>query len=237
MDLALQICSYLVWLPLEVLTMSAMLRVGIRRYPVVFTYLVASFLTTLIEISPSIAFYTSARRNAADILFWYWLDEGIREVLILAVVISLIYGASARVRPRRVLRSGLVIGGVLFVALSYLIHHDPNVKAGVWMTPWTRDLKFCAAILDLALWALLLGSREKDHRLLLLSGGMGIMFTGEAIGESIRSMAIRNHSHFAVLAGSLIILLSDLAFLYIWWQAFRRQTPAPKMTARTSLAK
>ena len=52
------------------------------------------------------------------------------------------------------------------------------------MTPWTRDLNFCSAILDLALWALLIAAREKDHRLLLLSGGLGIQFTGEAIGES-----------------------------------------------------
>jgi hypothetical protein len=228
MDLALQICSYLVWLPLEVLTMSAMLRAGVSRYPFIFAYLVASFLTTLIEIAPSLAFYTSGRRDKSSIIFWYWFDEGIREVLIFAVVISLIYGASARVRPRRLLRLGLTLGGLLFIGTSFLIHYGPKLPVGVWMTLWTRDLKFCAAILDLALWALLLGSRVKDNRLLLLTGAMGIMFTGEAIGESIRSMAIRNQSHLAGSAGSLLILLADLAFLYIWWQAFRNEAQKRK---------
>ena len=41
------------------------------------------------------------------------------------------------------------------------------------MTPWTRDLNFGAAILDLGLWALLIGSRQKDRKLLLVTGALG----------------------------------------------------------------
>jgi hypothetical protein len=89
------------------------------------------------------------------------------------------------------------------------------------MAPWTRDLSFCSAILDLALWALLIVSRGMDHRLLLLSGGLGIQFTGEAIGESIVQLALRTRSHAMSLTGAVIILLADLVFLYIWWQALR----------------
>jgi len=37
------------------------------------------------------------------------------------------------------------------------------------MTPWTCDLNFCSAILDLRCWMMLIAAREKDHRLLLLS--------------------------------------------------------------------
>ncbi len=38
------------------------------------------------------------------------------------------------------------------------------------MTPWTRDLNFGAAILDMGLWALLIGSQRKDRKLLLVTG-------------------------------------------------------------------
>jgi hypothetical protein len=221
-DLALQICSYAAWLPLIVLTITALLRAGPAKYPILLAYLVVSFLTTAVEIYPSFSYYLSGRPQS-DFVFVYWVDEGIREVLIFSVVVSLLYGASARVEQRRTLRFVLIVGGLLFVGISFLVHYSSQVRIGVWMTPWTRDLKFCAAILDLGLWALLLASRQKDQRLLLLTGAMGLMFTGEAIGESIRSLAIRSHSHLMVTLGGIVILVADLAFLYIWWQAFRKK--------------
>jgi len=93
---------------------------------------------------------------------------------------------------------------------------------GVWMALWIRDLNFFgSAVLDLALWALLLRSRSKDSRLLLVSGGLGIQFTGEAIGDSLRSMAVQHHSRPLSFTGSLITTLVDLLCVYIIWQAFR----------------
>jgi hypothetical protein len=89
------------------------------------------------------------------------------------------------------------------------------------MNPWIRDLNLCSAILDMALWALLIAAREKDHRLLLLSGGLGIQFTGEAIGTSIRQLALRTRSRAMSLTGGVTMLLAGLVFLYIWWQALR----------------
>jgi hypothetical protein len=93
----------------------------------------------------------------------------------------------------------------------------------MWMAPWTRDITFCAAILDLALWAILIGSRSKDSRLLMLSGGMGIMFCGLAIGESLRTIAIHYRSHPIVLAGNALEQIGNIIFLYVWWQTFRRE--------------
>jgi len=115
-----------------------------------------------------------------------------------------------------------VIGGaVLFAAITFLIHFDRRLNVGEWMTPWTRELNFCAAILDLGLWALLIGMREKDYRLLLLSGGLGIMFTGEGIGESVRQLSQSSHSTTVSLIGNVIIMVSNLAFLYVWRSALR----------------
>jgi hypothetical protein len=98
------------------------------------------------------------------------------------------------------------------------------------MTPWTRELNLCASILDLLLCALLIGSRKKDHRLLILSGALGIQFTGEAIGESIRQIAQAGHRGLSYGA-SLGITATNIIFLYLWWQAFRtapRKTGAAK---------
>jgi hypothetical protein len=92
----------------------------------------------------------------------------------------------------------------------------------MWMTPWTRDLKFCGAILDLALWGLLVSSRDREPRLLLLTGGMGIMFAGEAIGSAIQNLSIPYESYALYYGGHLFQVLASALFLYVWWQAFRR---------------
>jgi hypothetical protein len=98
---------------------------------------------------------------------------------------------------------------------------------GMWMTLWSRDLNFTSAVLDLALWAMLLGSRKRETRLLLLSGGMGIQFTGEAIGQSMREWL-----PWAFSPGDMLILLVNVACLWIWWQALRTNPRSLTVPAR-----
>ena len=57
MDLTIQLCAYLVGLPLELLTIAAMLHGGFKRYPFVFAYVVTYFLTTVAEMPSSVAYY------------------------------------------------------------------------------------------------------------------------------------------------------------------------------------
>jgi hypothetical protein len=85
------------------------------------------------------------------------------------------------------------------------------------MTLWTRNMNFCAAILDLALWATLIRKREKDQRTLMIAGALGLQFTAGAIGQALRDV-----SHSQVDLSSVIIVSANLICLYIWWQAFRR---------------
>ena len=94
------------------------------------------------------------------------------------------------------------------------------------MTPWTRDLNFSSVILDLGLWMMLIGQRKKDQRLLMLSGALGIEFTGDAIGASLRQLAQRNHSRSISFTGGTLGMLADLTFLFIWWQTFRTDKAA-----------
>jgi hypothetical protein len=85
------------------------------------------------------------------------------------------------------------------------------------MTPWTRDLNFCAAILDLGLWATLIANRERNYRLLMISGALGVQFTGNAIAQALVDLSpfLRDH------AAAYLVPLPNLVCLYIWWQAFR----------------
>ncbi len=217
MQFFLQVAAWAIGVPLEILIIAALLQGHYRRYPLFFLYSIGNFLTTVIDVSVNAAYYMRVPGAKGSRVWWYWANEGVLQVLVYALVISLIYHATRRIGPRRMVRALLVVGAVLFGGVSFLIHYGPDLMVSTWMTPWTRDLNFCSAILDLALWAMLIGSREEDKRLLLLSGSLGILFTSEAIGEAIRSIS----GAAGVLAGNLLMLIASLLVLYIWWRTFR----------------
>jgi hypothetical protein len=97
------------------------------------------------------------------------------------------------------------------------------------MTSLARDINFAAAILYLVLWMMLATKREKDRTILLLSGGLGIQFTAEAVGQSVRALAVSLFggptpwAYAMVLGWNLIIMLANLGSLWIWRQALRAQ--------------
>jgi hypothetical protein len=79
---------------------------------------------------------------------------------------------------------------------------------------------------------MLIGVRRKDHRLLVLSGALGILFTGEAIGESFRELSQRGHSGALGIIGDVVLTAANQVFLYMWWQAFRTAPPNKASAAR-----
>ena len=221
MRLAIVLCGAVIGIPLQILIIAGLVRGGYRRFPVVLAYMIADFLTTVVEFPSDVGYVRSMPWAADAYTAVYWLDEVIMQVLVYAVVMSLIYQATGKLRPRRIVRASLIAGALLFAGISFLIHRNPALNTGSFMTPWTRDLNLCSSVLDLALWALLIAARGMDRQLLLLSGGLGIQFTGEAIGTSIRQLALSTRSHAMSLTGGVLMLLANLVFLYIWWQALR----------------
>src|SRR2546421_12099027 len=102
MDLA-QIVAYLVGLPLEVLVVDAMRRRGAcRRYPFLFLYVIVDFITTVVEIEPSLA--ASAKVPVPGAMHRYstiyYFDQWIMHALVFLLVIGLLHQASARIGPR-----------------------------------------------------------------------------------------------------------------------------------------
>jgi hypothetical protein len=218
---AIQLCGLVIGLPLQLLLIGTLLRGGYRRYPFLFAYVVGDFMTTVVEVPSAVGYYRGRQWAAFAFPAVHWFNVVVMQVLVYAVVMSLIYQATGALRARRIVRASLIAGAMLFAGISFLIHWNPALNRGSFMTPWIRDLNFCSSVLDLALWALLIAAREKDHRLLLLSGGLGIQFAGEAMGTSILQLALRTRSRAMSLTGSVMMLLADLLFLYIWWQALR----------------
>jgi hypothetical protein len=222
MRFAIQLCGWLIGIPLQLLIIGTLLRGGYRRFPFLFAYVVADFLTTVVEIPSAMGYQRGMQWAAFAYPAVFWFDVVVMQVLVYAVVMSLIYQATGMLRSRRIVRASLIAGAILFAGISFWIHWNPALNKGSFMTPWTRDLNFCSTILDLALWALLIASRGMDHQLLLLSGGLGVQFTGESIGTSIRQLALRTRSRALSLTGGVTMLVASLLFLYIWWQALRR---------------
>jgi hypothetical protein len=50
----------------------------------------------------------------------------------------------------------------------------------------------------------------------MISGGLGIQAAGMAIGHSLRQI-----SRHTLVAGNIVVVLSHLFCLFVWWQAFR----------------
>ena len=227
LQFALQVCGYAVGLPLELLIIAALVRGPYKRFPILFAYTIVNFLSTVVEIPAYIAYYRGDRQALRSRAFYYWLDERLLLVLLFLVVVTLIWHATAHIRSRKLVRLVLIVGPILFASVSFLVHYNPNAAGpGEWMTPWTRDLNFGSAVLDLGLWTLLIVSREKERLLLMLSGALGIQFTGEAIGGSIRNLAVAIYGRTQqarplILTGNVLMMAADLVCLYIWWQAFR----------------
>jgi hypothetical protein len=232
--LAIEIVGTIIWLPMELLVIATLLRGQYRRFPLLLAFVIAEFLAVAAEIPAYLAVQRGVKDATEQRLWLYLLNEVVLQALIYAIVISLIYQATAQLKSRRMVAVGVVVGAIVFAAASFAIHRaGGDSKAWGWLTPWTRDLNFCSAILDLGLWTLLISSRKKDSRLLLIAGGLGIRFTGEAIGDSIRQLASRHRWRGLSITGGAVGMLVDIVSLFIWWQALRNKAPTSVPAAAT----
>jgi hypothetical protein len=224
MRIGLQIGFWVAGLLLQVLVVQGLLRGGYKRYPLLFVYAIAVFLTTVAEASGFTAASQGARQFAKTIGLYYWIADAVLQALVFGVVISLIRQALEYSGSRPEWRKWLTLGAGLIFVLSFVAHAGPKAEINRWMTLISRDLSFAAAILDLILWTLLIAAKRRDHQLLLLSGALGIQFAGAAMGQSLRYLAVQmlNRNRGVALAGGILVALSNLACFFVWWQALRQ---------------
>jgi hypothetical protein len=211
MRLALQYGSWAIGLWLNLMVIAALIRGGIRRYPLVFAYSLALFLSTLINIGIS----------AVPKTLWetyYWTIDFVLEIMIYAVLIGFIDEAGRNSRHKPVARHWLILAAAVVFAGSYLIRRNPQ-HFNLQMTLIIRDLNIYATIIDLLLWSLLATARHPNRRLMLLIGGLGLQLTGAVMGESLRHLSRSFRS--LLMAGILLEILTGFVGLYIWWRALR----------------
>jgi len=216
-------------LALQVLLLNSLRRGVYKDYGFVFAYSIVLFFTTLADGAVNLN-VVSLSRTAAATLFYQ--NDAVRQFLLFAVVISLIDRAM-KDNPMRIrVRFLLIAAGIGVTLLSLQIHSSSDVLEGrsdrsrfvLLMTSVTRDLSFGSVGLTLLLWLILIAARKKDHQLLMVTGGLGLQFTGEAIGQSLRQLSREHYS--ALVIGNLVAGITHLLRLYVWYSAFRK--PATK---------
>ncbi len=205
-------------LALQALVIHELIRKALRRSPVLFGYSVVLFLTTVVDATA----YFNGPGFRELFREYYWIDEIIRWTSFLILVLSLISKAlSPSDRRAKILAllgfASVVVGGVSAWAL-----YDPAETTSGWMTNIVRNLAFFASILNLILWFAMIRARKTQSELLLISGGLGLETTGEAIAQSVRPFVTRA----TIWIPNMFIILLHLACLLIWWRALQRSNRA-----------
>ena len=207
--LYLQWGSWGIGLALQYIVTQALLSGSFREFPIVFGYLLCLIVTTVTDI----LIYMDVGQ-LARFATYYWTADLLRETAMYAVVISLIVKGMPNSYRRASLLRMLCAGAVLIWLGSLVLCHDRSIT--LWMGSVVRNLSFCSSVATLILWFVLIASNRKEARLLVITGGLGLQMTGEAIGQSLLQLA-----HATVLLGYVVMVLSHFLCLFIWWRAFR----------------
>lgn len=227
----LQTLFWIIGLGLQFVVLSALLASRVREFLAVFLYTISLFVTTVVDI---IFRVDDGGRMTALWSQVFWTGDFIRLAGLYAVVISLIVYAVPDPRQQVPVRRLLVVLAFLFWAGCFWLQRNDN--AHLWLTFASRNLSFCLALVNLALWLALIAGRHAQDRarhqtLLMISGGLGVQMTSEAIAQSLRYV-----SPHTVFAGNIIAVLGHFACLYIWWQAFAKKRVAAPPAAPTPVA-
>jgi hypothetical protein len=212
----LQWLIFCVSLTLQVLVIAQLRRKAYREYPFIFIYSLALIMTSVADA----AVFADLATIPPMV---YYRNEALRQFLLFTVVVSLM-DRTMRNRPHRArVRVLLTLFALVVVLVSMYVHRDAyGPHFSVWATQVSRDVSFGSVILTLLLWVTLVSSRRRDVQLLMLTGGLGLQFTGEAISQSVRQLAIHNHYRLVESVGGVAFVASHLIRLYVWREALRK---------------
>src|SRR4051812_48518628 len=106
-----------------VLVLTAVLRAGVRRYPVIIAYLTISFLVNAAQV-PFAYTYSRGNRTVGD---WYQtvkaVADGVTYLLLFCVVVTFLYKLSGPLPGRRLIRTVTTAAGFVLVVGSFLAHY------------------------------------------------------------------------------------------------------------------
>jgi hypothetical protein len=177
-----------------------------RRFPVLTLYCLVALLASIVASAALFGFWRWTKETA----HYYWICEGISQLLIFCTLLELMWKARDANWDRGRMVARMLTFGLIIITLAVATAYDP--VAGRWLTRITRNLSFGSMLVCFGLWTMLM--RTGDRRLLLICAGLGIPLAGSAIGHAFREM-----SPGTLHIGNLTLTLSYLAGQYIWIRA------------------
>jgi hypothetical protein len=208
---------------LNVILLVLLSRGYIHKHRLLFAYAVVHLCTGVLE---NLVLY--ANGNGTPYNNFYWADEVLVDLLLFLMVIMLIRQAAAG-RPTGAAASKIMIVVlVAAVVLPFVFGKFPIVPertpfrlSGRWFITASQVLNFGGAIMNLVLWGNLIGTRQRDPRMLTICAGLGIAITGEAIRYGL--LALFTSSGLRQVA-DVFGGLTHMAGWAIWCWAFRPGT-------------
>jgi hypothetical protein len=202
--------SYALGIGFEVILLFTLINGSGRTYAAMIVYCAFLLISTLSDVS--MWFLVGRRTNAY--FNYVWTAEFIRQTCQLGFVITLVSQALPSTRRATIMRA-LIAGTAGLVIGSLIIYHVPLIS--FWLSKVNRNVSFAAALINLVLWFALVASRNRDTRLLMISGGLGIQMTGDAVAQSLKQF------RFTFQIADFVGAASFFLCLFIWWQAFREK--------------
>ncbi|GEM_PF-1127778 len=206
---------------LQALVLSRFLNARNRDYPLAIVFSLVLFLLTIAayffdtfrELLPRDANTTFDQKfvltySAADLFM---------HVLLLALMLQLIRKTlrSLDLNSRIIIPLALISFLVAITAFNY--YGGALNRKTLFQT--RQVVSFWMVLLNLYWWTLLLRKRQLDRRVLLLSAGIGLMMTGQVIGDGIASIA--GFRDWVAELANLVMYGTHFACLYTWYSAFR----------------
>ena len=188
-----------------------------RQFPILFVYAAALFITSLLDM----AMYLDWGGWGRSTITVYWTDDFIRQVGLLAVLLSLAYENDRRAVSRGAMVRWLAFGFAAAAVVGYVIYlRQPLNEA---RTQLVRNLSFIAVVYNFFLWTRMM-AEKRDRLLLALSAGVGIQVAGEAIGHSLRTIGLAHRQPLAVDAANHLLVIAHICCLFVWYRALSRRS-------------
>jgi hypothetical protein len=114
------------------------------------------------------------------------------------------------------------------VVLPFVVLRGP-ILGSRWLNGTDQILNFGAAIMNLALWTALLGTKKRDPQLLTVTAGLGARVAAAAVLLGLRQMTASggNAREIADIAARLSTVAGTLIWCWAFRPATRPKKPAP----------
>ncbi len=206
---------------IQALVLSRFLDARNRDYPLAIVFTLVLFLLTSATYLFGLFREYLPRDGSANVdhafVLVYSVSDLFMHILLLALMLQLIRKTllGLGLNPRIVVP---MAGISLLVAISAHRYYGAAVNTKTLLQ--TRQVvSFLMVLLNLYWWTLLLRKRQLDRRVLLLSAGIGLMMTGQVIGDGIASLSARKG--WMALIAIVIMYGTHFACLFAWYNAFQ----------------